>query len=116
MKVCLVNRPRDYFKLIGELADEISVQNSSRDFDFIHFFTNKLSELEENLPVMKHQIKKDGCIWVSWYKKASGKSSELSDQIVRDTALAIGLVDVKVCSISDDWSGLKLVFRIKDRS
>lgn len=54
-------------------------------------------------------------IWVSWYKKSAGLPSELSDQIVRDTALALGLVDVKICSIDDQWSGLKLVYRLKDR-
>lgn len=58
---------------------------------------------------------KEGMIWVSWYKKSSEKSSELSDTVIRDCALAIGLVDVKVCAIDEDWSGLKLVFRLKDR-
>ncbi|HMC85175.1 MAG TPA: DUF3052 family protein, partial [Chitinophagaceae bacterium] len=75
----------------------------------------RLAELEDKLPVLKQQIKKNGSIWVSWFKKSSGKLSELSDQVVRETALALGLVDVKVCSVSDDWSGLKLVFRLKDR-
>jgi hypothetical protein len=54
-------------------------------------------------------------IWISWYKTSSGKKTELSENIIRDTALAVGLVDVKVCAIDEDWSGLKLVFRLKDR-
>ena len=116
MIICVVNKPLDYSKLIGEMASEINIQNiETENSDFVHFFTNRLAELEEKLPVFKEQIKKNGSIWISWFKKSSGKPSELSDQIVRDTALALGLVDVKVCSVSDEWSGLKLVFRLKDR-
>jgi hypothetical protein len=54
-------------------------------------------------------------IWVSWYKKSSGRKTELSENIIRDTALAINLVDVKVCAVDEEWSGLKLVYRRKDR-
>jgi hypothetical protein len=116
MIICVVNKPHDYNKLIGEMASEINIQNKEiANSDCIHFFTNRLAELEDKLPVLKEQIKKNGSIWISWFKKSSGKPSELSDQIVRDAALALGLVDVKVCSVSDDWSGLKLVFRLTDR-
>jgi Protein of unknown function (DUF3052) len=116
MIICVINKPHDYNNLIGEMASEINIQNKEIvNSDFVHFFTNRLAELEDKLPVLKQQIKKNGSIWVSWFKKSSGKPSELSDQVVRETALALGLVDVKVCSVSDDWSGLKLVFRLKDR-
>ena len=50
-----------------------------------------------------------------WYKKASGKQRDVNENVIRDTALNLGLVDVKVCSVNDDWSGLKLVYRLKDR-
>ena len=88
---------------------------ATANIDFIHLFTNSVKELETKLPLLKEQIKKDGMIWVSWYKKSSGRATELSDNVVRDTALAIDLVDVKVCAVDEDWSGLKLVFRIKNR-
>jgi hypothetical protein len=55
-----------------------------------------------------HIIKKNGMIWVSWCRKSSGKSTEIAEDIIRDTALAIGLVDVKGCAVNDSWSGLKL--------
>ena len=74
-----------------------------------------MAELEEKLPKLKEQVKRNGSIRVCWFKKSSGKPSELSNHVVRDAALALGLVDVKVCSVSDDWSGLKLVYRLKDR-
>jgi hypothetical protein len=54
-------------------------------------------------------------IWISWYKISSGKITELSEDFIRSTALANGMVDVKVCSVDADWSGLKLVFRLRDR-
>ena len=72
-------------------------------------------ELEGVLPELKKEIKKNGMIWISWYKVSSGKTSGISENRIRDIALACGLVDVKVCAIDEDWSGLKLVIRLKDR-
>lgn len=112
----LINEPDNYEKLIGDFMQSLTIKNNDKtNLDFIHFFTNSISELEKKLPALKNQIKKDGTIWISWYKKSAGKPTELTENIIRDTALAIGLVDVKVCAVDDDWSGLKLVFRLKDR-
>ena len=116
--VRLINPPRNYTALIGEIAGTLSFRekgNAGEGLDFIHFFTNSAGELEKTLPGLRQEIKKDGMIWVSWYKKSCGKPTELTENMVRDTALAIGLVDVKVCAVDEDWSGLKLVFRLKDR-
>lgn len=114
--VKLVYAPADYLDLIGPFAEQLVFRHTARTgLDFIHLFTNSLQELEEQLPRLKEQIRKDGMIWISWYKKSAGKATELTENIVRDAALATGLVDVKVCAIDDSWSGLKLVFRLKDR-
>jgi hypothetical protein len=120
--VRLINPPRNYTALIGEIAGTLSFREKGgagvkvgEGLDFIHFFTNSAGELERTLPVLKQEIKKDGMIWVSWYKKSCGKPTEVTENMVRDTALASGLVDVKVCAVDEDWSGLKLVFRLKDR-
>lgn len=113
MTVHLVNPPDNYSTLTGVSATKGKIPPGG--WDFIHFFTNRVSELEAVLPGLKDSLNKQGMIWVSWYKKSSEKSSELSDTVIRDCALAIGLVDVKVCAIDEDWSGLKLVFRLKDR-
>ena len=88
--------------------------SAKKDIDLIHFFTNSLKELEQKLPQLMKEIKKDGTIWVSWYKKSAKKPTELTETEIRDTALAIGLVDVKVCAVDEEWSGLKLVYRLKD--
>jgi len=114
--VLFIHSPENYGDMIGEMMDKLIVkQKRSNDLNFIHLFTNSQKEFEGLLPVLKLQIKKDGIIWVSWYKKSSGKKTELRENMIRDTAIAIGLVDVKVCAIDDDWSALKLVYRIKDR-
>jgi predicted CoA-binding protein len=67
--VKLVNPPGNYKELIGELAGKLVFNNKLREIDFINFFTNSLVELETELPQLKNRIKKDGMIWVSWYKK-----------------------------------------------
>lgn len=112
----VINAPKDYDVLIGEIIGKVTmIKKPGAEHDFIHFFTNSVKELEATLPLLKKEIKKDGMIWVSWYKKSAGLKTEITENLVRDTALAIGLVDVKVCAVDDHWSGLKLVFRLKDR-
>lgn len=114
--VRFINAPEHYPQLIGNIYDTLSIKAKTKDgFDFIHLFTNKTAELQKQLPILKDAIKKDGSIWVSWYKKASGKPTEITENAIRDYALSIGLVDVKVCAVDEEWSGLKLVFRLKDR-
>jgi hypothetical protein len=112
MNVKFINPPTNY---ISQFKNDVKLSTSEPPFDFIQLFSNKLEELKSELPYLKMQLKKDGIFWVSWYKKASGKKTELTDNIVRNVALETGLVDVKVCSVDEDWSGLKLVFRLKDR-
>lgn len=111
-----IHAPAHYKELLGDASERISFKpQATKDLDVIHFFTNSENELNSILPKLMQQISKSGSIWVSWYKKASGKATELNDNILREAALAIGLVDVKVCAVDEDWSGLKLVYRLKDR-
>ncbi len=113
--VRIINAPSDYHALLGGIVGSLQFSDTGPELDFIHLFTNNLSELERELPLLKQQIKKNGAIWVSWYKKSAGKPTGLTENSIRDTALATGLVDVKVCAVDEHWSGLKLVFRLKDR-
>ena len=111
-----VNAPAHYNSLIGEMPGTIEIRDdAAADLDFIHLFTNSRKELREALPKLMREIKKNGTIWVSWYKKSAKKQTELTEDVIREAALAVGLVDVKVCAIDDEWSGLKLVYRLKDR-
>lgn len=112
----LIHAPTNYPALIGEVFDGLTQSNNATsELDFIHLFTNSLAELEDLLPKLMMQIKKSGTIWVSWYKGSAKKPTELTENIIRETALGTGLVDVKVCAINELWSGLKLVFRLSDR-
>lgn len=112
--VYLHQPPDNYRDLLGEpLPKNVSIIDHLKDqkVDFIHLFTHRINELEELLPEMQEKIVSNGMIWVSWYKKSSKLPTEINEDIIRDTALALKLVDVKVCSVSDQWSALKLVIR-----
>lgn len=121
MKVKFINPPSDFANLLGDLpllaTNPFEVKNEEIEvvYDFILMFTNQLEDLERQIPLLKQQLDKKGMIWVSWYKKSAKMPTEITEDLIRDTALAIGLVDVKVCAIDNKWSGLKLVFRLKDR-
>jgi len=94
------------FQIAGQL---------SKDLDFLHLFSRKRGELAEAFPRLKKAIKPDGIIWISWPKKSSGVETDLDENMVREIGLRAGLVDVKVCAVDETWSGLKFVFRLKDR-
>ena len=116
LHIKLIHPPAEYPVLVGEIYYKLIIhERTGTKLDFIHFFPESMAELGLRLPRLKKEIKKEGMIWVSWYKVSSGKFTELSENLIRDTALATGLVDTKVCAIDADWSGLKLVFRLRDR-
>lgn len=116
IRVLALNAPEHYRALLEDMANKLTYcKPSATEIDVVHLFTNSAKELNKTLPKLKEQIKKDGTIWVSWYKKSAGKPTELTENMIRDTALATGLVDVKVCAVDEEWSGLKLVYRLKDR-
>ena len=84
--------------------------------DVIHLFTDKADELAAALPVLRDLVEPDGMIWVSWPKKASKVPTDVTEDAIRNRALADVLVDVKVCAVDEVWSGLKLVVRKEMRS
>jgi hypothetical protein len=115
-KVLAINQPDDYENLIAPLPADVTIASrASSNLDFIHFFTNSRDELFRGLSKYKSLIKQDGTIWVSWYKKAAKLPTEITEDTVREAALPLGLVDVKVCAVDDKWSGLKLVIREEHR-
>ena len=114
--VFILNQPENYFEILGELPEGISVKKkSSAEIDFIHFFTKDQKEYTAKLLSLKKNLAKNGMLWISWPKKTSSITTDLNENIIRDIALENGLVDVKVCAVDDNWSGLKLVYRLKDR-
>ena len=113
----IFNEPDTYWDDLGPLPDDVEGvdEASPESIDFIHFFTKSADELTEQIDVLKSSIKKTGMIWISWPKKASKVPTDLTDMVVRNTGLAAGLVDVKVCAVDEVWSGLKFMYRVKDR-
>ena len=104
--------PADYLALVSPRPDDVLISASIRkNIDLWHFFSSSYKELETQLPRMMSTIKRDGMIWVSWPKKASGVPSTITEDLIRTAALPLGLVDVKVCAVDETWSGLKLVIR-----
>jgi hypothetical protein len=107
-----------YYELLGPLpagAAEIDPQADHAQVDFIHFFVQEEAKLHALLPTLKARLKPNAMLWISWPKKTSALASDLDRDLIREIGLAAGLVDVKVCAIDQDWSGLKFVYRTKDR-
>lgn len=86
-------------------------QDGDPGYDFVHGFTTSRAVLEHNAKPLMEAIARDGTIWISWPKKASKVATDITEDVIREVVLPIGLVDVKVAAVSDVWSGLKLVIR-----
>jgi hypothetical protein len=99
-----------YRDVVGDLPDDVTLARAAKaPLDMVHVFSIEAAGLAAKLRSYRAAIVPDGMIWVSWPKKASGVATDLSDVVVRDTALPLGLVDIKVCAIDETWSGLKFV-------
>ncbi len=106
------NPPPHYQDLLADLPHPVKLlKRSGKSLDMVHLFTASRTELEKSLKRLRHHIKDDGMIWVSWPKKSSGIKSEITEDTIREVCLPMGLVDIKVCAVDDTWSGLKLVVR-----
>jgi hypothetical protein len=108
--------PAAYRDIVGPLpADVTVVKRLKAPLDLVHLFVEQAARLAGKLRGCRDAIEPDGMIWVSWPKKSSGVATDLTDVVVRDTALPLGLVDIKVCAIDDVWSGLKFVIPKEQR-
>ncbi len=102
-------------ELKASLADCEIVADLKGPLDFAMIFTKSTAELTREFKRVEKTLAPAGMLWVSWPKKSSGVSTDLDENKVREIGLAAGLVDVKVCAVTDVWSGLKFVRRVKDR-
>ena len=112
----IVNQPDHYFDLFEDFPENINIRNEKKTKkDFIHYFTSQAKELDRDIVSLKNEIVPNGMIWISWPKKSSGITTDVTEDVIRHLALTNGLVDIKVCAVDDVWSGLKLVIPVKDR-
>jgi len=115
-KIKLINAPENYFEQFADMPDDVDHNNIHKLYDLVHFFTKDSKELNKVLPKLKKEIVQNGIIWVSWPKKSAKVATDVTEDMIRDVALKIGLVDVKVCAVDEIWSGLKMVIPLKDRT
>lgn len=112
-----LNAPSDYRSLLGELPEGAAISTSfTTATAMVHLFVTKRQDLTKHLTSLRTRVRDETPIWVSWPKKASGVPSTVTEDVIREVALPMGFVDIKVCAVSEIWSGLKLVVRKELRS
>ncbi|HEY5885088.1 MAG TPA: hypothetical protein VIT88_10400 [Pyrinomonadaceae bacterium] len=115
-RVRLVNAPVGFEKELGELPPGVQLLNrGSKPFNLVLLFVKSESTLKKEFSKYAQTIARDGMIWVAWPKKSAGVATDLLFENVQKNGLNAGLVDVKICAVNEIWSGLKFVYRLKDR-
>jgi hypothetical protein len=108
--------PREYASWLGELPEGVRVVSKTKGpIRAAHMFVVKSVEMGKHLAALRKSLEPAGFVWVSWPKKASKVATDITEQTIRDVALPMGFVDIKVCAVSEVWSGLKLVIRKSER-
>lgn len=116
-RIATYGSPEGYWELLGDLpAGARPAADSDTDIEFSHVFATGRAALAAGLEAARARMARDGMVWLSWPKKASGVPTELDGNVVRSLGLERGLVDVKVCAVDAVWSGLKFVIRVADRA
>lgn len=110
-RVIAVNAPKNYRELLEPLPAAVKFSSKLDQSDIVHVFSTKKTELSKLLSDYRKRMNSQAVIWVSWPKKAAQVPTDITEDTIREIALPLGLVDVKVCAVDDVWSGLKLVVR-----
>ena len=114
--IAFVSAPAGYVNTL-EVPPEVTINSRpGKLLDFAQLFVKSEKELSTKFTQYAARLNAAGMIWVSWPKKSSGVATDLTENVVREIGLAAGLVDVKICAVDETWSGLKFVFRLKDRA
>ena len=113
MSAYIDGAPSNYISLLALPVDVVVtwLPRAKSDIEFVHLFATSTCKLKRKLESYRKRIVPGGVIWVSWPKKSSGLKSNITEDTIREVALPIGLVDVKVCAVDAVWSGLKLMIR-----
>ena len=110
--VLAVSAPDGYLRLLEPLPPAVQfVDRLSKATDVVHVFATNRSELKKSLAMFRRRLKPTGAVWVSWPKRAAGVPTDITENTIRELALPMGFVDIKVCAVDEIWSGLKLVIR-----
>ncbi len=107
-----VGAPKDYVQLLEPLPQGVILAaRLSQNTDVVHFFSTRRADLAEALKRYRQTLRPTATVWVSWPKKSAAVPTDISENTVREVALPLGFVDIKVCAVTEIWSGLKLVVR-----
>ncbi|MEY2564492.1 MAG: hypothetical protein QOH88_2685 [Verrucomicrobiota bacterium] len=116
-KVVTIGAPAGYRKLLAPLPKAVSFATEvAAAAPFVHLFVTKRQSLEKELKRLRKLIADTGILWVSWPKKSSGVTTDITEDVIREVCLPLGFVDVKVCAVDETWSGLKLMVRRENRA
>jgi hypothetical protein len=112
LEILLVRAPEGYLNLLAPLPQHVSfAARLSKKTDLVHIFSSRKAELETALRSYRVTLKPTAVVWVSWPKKSAKVPTDITEDTVRSLALPLGFVDIKVCAVTEVWSGLKLVVR-----
>lgn len=114
--VAFANAPADFVKSLGLPTDVLIHARPRKQLDFVLLFVKSEKALAARFSIYAAQLAAAGMLWVAWPKKSSGVATDLNFNNVQSLGLAAGLVDVKICAVDEVWSGLKFVYRLKDRA
>ena len=120
-RIALINAPKDFSHVLGKLPHNAEIvtrrtRGVTKPLDIALLFVTTERALLRDFEKLSAKLASNGMIWVAWPKKSSGVATDLSFDRVQRIGLDAGLVDVKICAIDDVWSGLKFVYRLKDRA
>ncbi len=111
-QVLPINAPKNYPEILSPLPDGVQFATKpNTTIDIAHLFVAWRKDLEKHLAQLRKKLRPDAEVWVSWPKKAAKLPTDITEQTIRDVALPMGWVDIKVCAVDETWSGLKLVVR-----
>jgi len=115
-ELVVINAPEGYERLVAPLPEGVRIASHvTSNTHLVHVFTVRRKHLAGLLERSLKRLADSSVVWVSWPKKSSGVDSEITEDVIRDVALPLGFVDVKVCAVDGVWSGLKLVIRKERR-
>ena len=115
-RAALLHVPDDVKTELRHALEKCRIQPvTAKDLDFIFLFAKLRAGLDLELPPAAKALAPAGMLWISWPKKSSGVATDLTEDVVRRSGLDAGLVDIKVCAVTDVWSGLKFVIPVKNR-
>ena len=107
-----IDAPDDYVAWLEPLPDEVRFETKAGSVvDVAHVFATRRDDLRKHLAALRNELRADAAVWVSWPKKAAKVPTDITEDTIREVALPLGFVDIKVCAVSGVWSGLKLVVR-----